>query len=158
MAVSNGANDVAPGRGHEPMVQLITCGAGVPWACLSDRLDRLRTKNQRESLEGRPLRVGLKAYTSFYSEVPKEEYDWTRDIYLGARVFKDPDQGDLRDHNGRHHRIIAGMVGHPAWGDWLRHAHVTLEQSSGTGRAVRFCQWSCSAARAGIVQLRQRRY
>ena len=128
MVVSNGANDVAPGGGHGPMVQLITCGAGADWACLSDRADRLRKFHQMPSLEGWSLRNGLKAYTSYYRNVPIEEYDETRDIYLDARVFTDPAHGDLRDHNGRHHRIIAGMVGHPAWGDWLRHAHVTLER------------------------------
>ena len=130
-----------PRGGHGPMVQLITCGAGAPGACLSDRPDRLSKWHHRESREGWDLRNGLKAYTSVYREVPVEEYDETRDIYLDARVFTDPDKGDLRDHNGRHHRIIAGMVGHPAWGDWLRHAHVTLERvcrnwSSATGETM----------------------
>ena len=106
MEVSSGANDVAPGGGHGPMVQLITCGAGVPWACLSDSIDR-----QMESLEGWPLRNCLKAYTSFYRNVPFEEYDPTRDIFLDAREFTDPKKG-LRDHNGRHYGIIAGMVAH----------------------------------------------
>jgi len=64
----------------------------------------------------------------FDRNVPFEKYDWTRDIYLDARVFTGPDGEGLRDHNGRHHGIIAGMVAHNAWGDWLRHAHVTLER------------------------------
>ena len=110
------------------MVQLITCGAGADWACLSDRAYRLRKFHQMPSLEGWSLRNGLKAYTSFYRNVPIEEYDETRDIYLDARVLTDPDKGDLRDHNGRHHAIIAGMVRHEAWDDWLRHAHVALER------------------------------
>ena len=66
--------------------------------------------------------------------MPIEEYDWTRDIYLDARVLTDPDKGDLRDHNGRHHGIIARMVALKAWGDSLRHAHVTLE------RVLRNCE------------------
>ena len=41
-----------PRGGHGPMVQLITCGAGAPWACLSDRADRLSKWHHRESREG----------------------------------------------------------------------------------------------------------
>ena len=58
--------------------------------------------------------------------MPPDPYDETRDIYLDARVFSDPD-GD-RNHTGRHHSIIARMVAHKAWVGWLRAAHRKLKE------------------------------
>ena len=79
------------------------------------------------------MRNGLKAYISVYTKdapytkMPPERYDETRDIYLDARVFSDPD-GD-RDHTGRHQSIIARMVAHTAWVGWLRAAHRKLKEA-----------------------------
>ena len=79
-----------------------------------------------QSLEGWRSRNGLKAYVSHYTNVPFELYDETRDIYLDARVFSDPD--GARDHTGRHRDIIARMVDHQNFRSWMRNAHRTLKR------------------------------
>ena len=62
------------------------------------------------------------------TEIPPGPYDETRDIYLDARVFKDPEREDVRRHTGRHYEIIARMVGHQNFRSWMRNAHRTLKR------------------------------
>ena len=47
-------------------------------------------------------------------------------IHLDARVFSDPDKGDLGRHAGRHREIIARIVAHEEFGRWMRNAHRTF--------------------------------
>ena len=118
------------------MVQIITCGAGAKYAGISDHLDLLWKYSRRtESREGWQLRNGLKAFVRYYmkderdsTEIPPGPYDETRDIYLDARVFKDPEREDVRRHTGRHYEIIARMVGHQNFRSWMRNAHRTLKR------------------------------
>ena len=118
------------------MVQIITCGAGAKYAGISDRLDLLWKYSRRtESREGWQLRNGLKAFVRYYmkderdsTEIPPGPYDETRDIYLDARVFRDPEREDVRRHTGRHYEIIARMVGHQNFRSWMRNAHCTLKR------------------------------
>ena len=118
------------------MVQIITCGAGAKYAGISDRLDLLWKYSRRtESREGWQLRNGLKAFVRYYmkderdsTEIPPGPYDETRDIYLDARVFRDPEREDVRRHTGRHYEIIARMVGHQNFRSWMRNAHHTLKR------------------------------
>ena len=118
------------------MAQIITCGAGAKYAGISDHLDLLWKHSRRtESREGWDLRNGLKAFVRYYmkderdsTEIPPGPYDETRDIYLDARVFKDPEREDIRRHTGRHYEIIARMVGHQNFRSWMRNAHRTLKR------------------------------
>jgi len=121
----------------EPVVQLITCGAGARHAQLSDKLWRLRKIGKEQSREGLGLLHGLKGYVSVYTEeapytkmlrhprdatkVLSEAYNKTRDIYLDTREFSDRNAD--RQHTGRHLEIIKKIVAHPNWGRWLRDAH-----------------------------------
>ena len=118
------------------MAQIITCGAGAKYAGISDHLDLLwKYSGRTESREGWQLRNGLKAFVRYYmkderdsTEIPPGPYDETRDIYLDARVFKDPEREDVRRHTGRHYEIIARMVGHQNFRSWMRNAHRTLKR------------------------------
>ena len=121
----------------EPVVQLITCGAGARHAQLSDKLWRLRQIGKEQSREGLELLHGLKGYVSVYTKeapytkmlrhprdatkVLSEAYNKTRDIYLDTREFSDRNAD--RQHTGRHLEIIKKIVAHPNWGRWLRDAH-----------------------------------
>ena len=122
---------------QEPVVQLITCGAGARHAQLSDKLWRLREIGKEQSREGLELLHGLKGYVSVYTEeapytkmlrhprdatkVLSEAYNKTRDIYLDTREFSDRNAD--RQHTGRHFEIIKSIVAHPNWVRWLRDAH-----------------------------------
>ena len=118
------------------MAQIITCGAGAKYAGISDHFDLLWKYSRRtESREGWQLRNGLKAFVRCYmeyerdsTEIPPGPYDETRDIYLDARVFSDPEREDVRRHTGRHYEIIARMVDHQNFRSWMRNAHRTLKR------------------------------
>ena len=76
---------------------------------------------------GDRLNIGLGEYIRYYVQVANIfKLEEPPAIHLDARVFSDPDRGDLGRHTGRHHKIIARVVAHQEFGSWMRNARRTF--------------------------------